>query len=81
LEWEDCGDGKGNTKGKAQALREGAAYIGALLEGTELPPKTEPEPHKDGDFEAFAKADPGELKNQIARVTGLPVEAVELLAA
>src|SRR3989344_7448718 len=50
LEWECC------VKGKAQGAREGAPFIKALLEGASLPQKTDPEPHDDGAFDDFAKA-------------------------
>lgn len=81
MEWEDCGDGEGNTKGKEQALREGAQYIRALLEGTALPEATDPEPHNDGGFEDSLTVDPDDAKIQIARITGIPFHLIELQAA
>lgn len=50
LEWECC------VKGKVQGAREGAPFIKALLDRTELPERTDPEPHDDGAFDDFAKA-------------------------
>ncbi len=50
LEWECC------VKGKVQGAREGAPFILALLDGDDLRHQTEPEPHDDGAFDDFAKA-------------------------
>lgn len=77
-EWEDCGDDNGKTKGKVQALEEGAAYISALLNGTELPGKTEPIPHSDSGFEDFADVSAAKLVAQLAEITGLPANEIEI---